>query len=333
MSKTSKQRVILAVDLKAGDLSQAVRTWKALKAMYKTDANEIEPVCVLNREDLAFGKLLKKQIGDLKAATERHLGEQLAELGLQGLAQPKVIFADGSSTQRAVDSLLNYAKECSCDLIAVSSHNRKGLKRLFLGSFAETLSLQSPIPILVLNPNERIESRAFDTVLFPTDFSPKSKEGLEMVCRSLQGHKRKIIIFNSFLFQKYVFPVEVYMGVSASSEVPESVYQDELKRIQKIGESWCKYLREQGFIGELVIDRKSNFAAEGILTAAKRKKVGLIAMVSTTGKAGAILGSVTRQILRSSPRPVWIVHPTKPFTRLKPLRLLSQTVSRVGNDK
>lgn len=299
------RRVILAVDLKAEDMSLTKRVWEALKPLTPVENTVIEPVTILSREDAAIGTLLKSRIGTLRIATERHLGEKLAEMGLKNLASPKVIFADGSSTQRAVTALIDYAKKTDCALIAVSSQSKKGLDRLFLGSFAETLSLQSPIPMLIVRPNERITSGNLKRILFPTDFSQKSKEALNKVCSAFPEYKPEITLYHS-----YTIPIQFYMEPFAAFPLPESVIEEEYKKIESLGKNWVREIKNKKFPCKIIIDRKSQVVSDGVLYAAKRIKADMIAMASTTGKLGAtLLGSSTRQVLRNSRRPVWVVHP------------------------
>ncbi len=298
------KKILLAVDLKAEDPSLTKRLWKAVKPLMKADTI-VEPISVLNRQDVTIATL-RSRLGKLRLATEKLLAEHLEELGLKNFAPPKVLFADSSSTQSAVMALLSYAKKNGCDLIAVSSHSRRGVKRFFLGSFAESLSLQSPIPLLVVNPIQRDLGRS-NTILFPTDFSKQSKAGLERVCDSFRNLKPRIILFHN-----YLFPAQIYMEPFVSYPLPQSAMKEEFKRVENIGKNWCAWLKEEGITCELLMDRKARSVAEGVLSAIRRKKVEMVAMVSTTGKVGALLlGSVTREVLRNSPRPVWVVHPGK----------------------
>jgi nucleotide-binding universal stress UspA family protein len=305
MKTSYPKRILLAVDLKAEDMTLTARLWEAVKPLVKA-GTIIEPVSVLNREDLAIGALMKNRIGGLRSATERHLSDQLKSLGLKNLAAPKVLFANGSSTQRAVMALTNYAKKSSADLIAVSSHSRKGIKRFFLGSFAETLSLQSVVPVFVVNPAQRRTSVKSNVILFPTDLSDESRQGLEMACAAFADRKPKIVLFHS-----YLFPKQLLIEPFVSSPLPQSAIEDDYKRIKSVGEGWCKELRAKGFSCELVVDRKSAYVVEGVLSAVSRHKAGMVVMVSHVGRIGAaLLGSVTRGVLRNCPRPVWVVHPT-----------------------
>ena len=49
-----------------------------------------------------------------------------------------------------VDSIIEYAKEACIDLIAIGSHGRSGLPRLFLGSVAEGVIRNATAPVMVV---------------------------------------------------------------------------------------------------------------------------------------------------------------------------------------
>lgn len=51
---------------------------------------------------------------------------------------------------RAADEIVNQAKEWSADLIVLGTHGRRGLKRLAMGSDAELVLRQSPVPVLMV---------------------------------------------------------------------------------------------------------------------------------------------------------------------------------------
>jgi hypothetical protein len=50
--------------------------------------------------------------------------------------------------------ILTTAKELAIDLIILSTHGRKGLERMLLGSTAEQIVRHAACPILVVRPNE-----------------------------------------------------------------------------------------------------------------------------------------------------------------------------------
>jgi nucleotide-binding universal stress UspA family protein len=54
---------------------------------------------------------------------------------------------------RAADEIVKQAKAWSADLIVLGTHGRRGLKRLAMGSDAELVLRQSPVPVLLVRDN------------------------------------------------------------------------------------------------------------------------------------------------------------------------------------
>lgn len=67
--------------------------------------------------------------------------------------EPKMIEKIGA---RASDEIVAAAKDWPADLIVLGTHGRRGLKRIVMGSDAELVLRQSPVPVLMVRePAER----------------------------------------------------------------------------------------------------------------------------------------------------------------------------------
>lgn len=53
-------------------------------------------------------------------------------------------------TGRVAETLIDVAKEASCDLIVLGTHGRRGLRRMMLGSDAEAVARTSTVPVLLV---------------------------------------------------------------------------------------------------------------------------------------------------------------------------------------
>lgn len=51
---------------------------------------------------------------------------------------------------RVADAIVEEAKNAGCDLIVIGTHGRRGFNLLLLGSDAERVLRQSPIPVLLV---------------------------------------------------------------------------------------------------------------------------------------------------------------------------------------
>lgn len=83
---------------------------------------------------------------EYEAETRRRL-ETLARNKLAGVPY-EVFVASG----HAAPEILNLAAERSIDLIVMGTHGRTGVKHLLLGSVAERVVRESPVPVLTIHP-------------------------------------------------------------------------------------------------------------------------------------------------------------------------------------
>lgn len=80
--------------------------------------------------------------------------EQLAEIAREEIGYEHVMVqaATGSSSSE----ILNYVKEHDVDLVVMATHGRTGLDHILLGSVAERVLRQSPVPVFTVEPDRRL---------------------------------------------------------------------------------------------------------------------------------------------------------------------------------
>lgn len=90
---------------------------------------------------------------EIEAMRNKHAEEQLQKLEARaaeaGVVADHVLDVRPGSVPKAI---LETAKTQGADLIVISSHGRRGIQRLLLGSVAERTAHLSPIPVLLLPP-------------------------------------------------------------------------------------------------------------------------------------------------------------------------------------
>jgi len=64
------------------------------------------------------------------------------------------------------------------DLIVTGTHGRQGVRKLLLGSVAETIFRRAACPVLTVGPHARLSNGPMRSVVFATDFSPASLAAL-----------------------------------------------------------------------------------------------------------------------------------------------------------
>jgi len=82
-------------------------------------------------------------LGDLNKTTQAFLDKIKKHLGDDAV---QTVLKDGE----IADTILKTAKEMNADIIVVGSHSRKWLETIILGSQAEDVITNSPIPVLIV---------------------------------------------------------------------------------------------------------------------------------------------------------------------------------------
>jgi nucleotide-binding universal stress UspA family protein len=85
---------------------------------------------------------------EFEAESRRRL-EAIAQQNLAGLPH-KVLVASGN----AAPEILKLVRGLNIDLIVMGTHGRKGVKHFLLGSVAERIVRESPVPVLTIHPKE-----------------------------------------------------------------------------------------------------------------------------------------------------------------------------------
>ncbi|HEX6704815.1 MAG TPA: universal stress protein [Albitalea sp.] len=57
---------------------------------------------------------------------------------------------------RVADVIVDEARQSACDLIAIGTHGRRGIRRALLGSDAEGVLRQSPVPVLLVRQPDSV---------------------------------------------------------------------------------------------------------------------------------------------------------------------------------
>ncbi len=301
-------KVMWAVDPFHDQPRIQLRSFEALAKLFGKAPMQVQPVAVLKlgKYDPARVQDEPKWRGLAEEAAKRINGltSVIKHPGLLPTHFEKMI---GGSTFGAAMSLLRYAIDEGAQMLVVSSHGRKGAERMLLGSFAESLVLKSPIPVLVVNPASRVKSvPRIKNILFPTDFSDSSYEAFSRTVLIARALRLPIRLFHKveYLYPE-VGPAFFYPAVSSASvkELRTSVIG--------LAQPWLNYAKQFGVKATFQLDHGGGRPLDEILGAAK--KLGpatLIAIASQSNRAEALLmGSVTRQLLRESTAPVLVVHP------------------------
>ena len=314
------RRILWAVDAFPEDHDLDRTAASVIKNVFGRSGAEIEPVYVLvpdelDRLSLSMNFYWQRQYEESAA---KALAAFTSTIELPNL-KPGYLLRNARGTLRSgVEALNEYAKSTNADLIVVSSHARKGLARMFLGSFAESLMLRAEVPVLVVNPHSEI-SGPFRDVLFPTDLSEASQAAFERVLQWAKHEGASVTLF-------HLVPDTLRFIAGTGIMLPDgSQYQTadmldrEFEARRDRAREWAEQARgEHGVLVECVVERSSGDVAKSLLSFARKAKPSLIAMSSDKGPVAAVvMGSTTRQVVRGADCPVWIFHSKPPQTSFR----------------
>jgi len=299
------ERVVWAVDPFAADLGIEARTGAVLHAL-GSKLTRVQPVYLVPApEDAVLGSQPVDARSPWGQRTLERIGQVVAKAKVKAEA-PKLLTQPGNSMQLAAAELVTFARAENAQLIAVGTHSRKGPARWFLGSFAETLLLTSPLPVLVANPRST-ERRAVKRILFPTDFTDNSREAFAWVKSLAKQLGVELHLFHRNLMDRD--PARIPFEPPA---VPEALWLRLQEGRLSTGRQWLEEARASGIKAQLHVSRSRASVAEAVSASAKRLAPCMIVLASHGNVvASKLLGSVARQVVRDAPCPVLVIPPRR----------------------
>ncbi len=300
------QNIIWAVDAFPENEYLHERAAIALQAM--GGEHHILPVYALSPDSMNWnGEFIGDWTARFKPIADDTLKAQLERLNVRGQMKPHVIVQPQASRKATVSRFLHFAEKVKADMIVAGTHSRTGIRRWILGSFAEMLLHQSQIPVLMVNPHNRPVFR-FKNVIFGTDFSESCQRQYPKVLKFAQEIGAELHLFN-----KVPHPIEplvqsgVYLLGGGWISLDQYMVEETSER-NRSAEKWIIEAERWGVTARFVSENLGDSAAEAIVNYARRLDSAVIAMISQTGPVmSALLGSVTREVVRIAPCPVFVV--------------------------
>lgn len=213
-------------------------------------------------------------------------------------------------------ALYHYATHNRIDAVVMSTHGRGTMGRFWLGSVADDLIREMPLPVILIRPGEGKadlhQNRVLKNILVPLNGTEEAEQVLESAAALAK------------LFEAQLTLVQVNKPVIRPSYLPEGASMlgmtqsvlDQIEHLQKTHQEQAqsyldgiaKQLRDGGCKVQTRVDVDEE-PAVGILLEARAQHADLIA-VETHGRTGIprlILGSVADKIIHGADVPV-LVH-------------------------
>jgi nucleotide-binding universal stress UspA family protein len=126
--------------------------------------------------------------------------EQRQPLDIAGLEEhlrsvPHQVLSAAGDTS---DVLFRLIQDNQIDLLVLGTHGRTGLPKLLMGSVAEKIFRQSPIPVLTIGPQAPRErsAKTFSRIVFATDLSDESLAALPHAMALVQDHNAHLTVLH-----------------------------------------------------------------------------------------------------------------------------------------
>ncbi len=209
-------------------------------------------------------------------------------------------------------ALAGYAEESGASLMIMATHGRGPLSRAWLGSVADGLVRESPVPVVLVptaraQPLGRLARRPPPArILVPLDGSEFSESVLGHV-RMLPGVERSVLLLLRIV--QYPHPVISPHAPGVSINGRET-FRDEATAARDYLTELAWRLQAKGLQVESEV-QVADHPARAIVANAEDNEVDLIAL-ATHGLGGIsrlVLGSVADKVVRSSEVPVLVSRP------------------------
>lgn len=195
-------------------------------------------------------------------------------------------------------AIAHAATHNGADLIAMMTHGRGGLNRLFLGSVTESVVRKGRVPVLLVRGEPSWSPGAIGRIVVPLDASGLSEAVLPVVER-LAG-PFDLVIDLLHVLEPIAPAAAAELSTRSEEQIARLRTADAEAYLSKVAAALeAKGLRVRPAI-------RHGVAAEVIRQYAREAGVGLIAM-STHGRSGLnrlFLGSVAERVLKAAPVPI-----------------------------
>ncbi|QSW98638.1 universal stress protein [Haloterrigena alkaliphila] len=238
-------------------------------------------------------------VADTNEPSQTRVGTEVVDV-LEGEGEDIVSDASERAADRGVaattdvvqgathDAIVDYVESRDVDLVVMGTHGRDGLERYVIGSVAERVVNDSPVPVLtVRGPGDATATYPYGSVLVPTDGSAHATTALRQGAAVASRHDAPLHLL---------------------TVVDESILgsdDDRTDRARDLLEDAAATAREAG-ADEVVTDVRTGSVPREIVSYADLNDIDLVVM-GTHGRNGLdqlLLGSITERVLRTAPVPV-----------------------------
>lgn len=304
------KRILWAIDpfeATQNNLERMKRTLRYLRSLKPFQTLPVTVFVTPDRENLP--EMVPSSVQEReREATKRALRSAIEDAGFPGLQEPRIVSGDASVHYDPARALLRYAHAENADSIVVGTQGKHGLSRWILGSFAENLVLHADLPILVVGPNAVAPTAGTSrTILFPTEASTIAEPIFQTVLSIARSFDLDLTI--SHVMRAGVEPVVQSAALLVGGGwLPTATTSEDEGRSERIARAWVSQARALGVSAELSINQGTMDLSKAILKETHASRPSFLAVASySSAIEAAMLGSVSRELMRHAEAPVWVI--------------------------
>jgi len=199
------------------------------------------------------------------------------------------------------ESIVEAAGDLGCDLVAMGTHGRRGLKHLLLGSVAEEVTRTSTMPVLTVRSGAPAGRGTPSRILVPSDFSETSLAAVDTAADWARALGATVTLLH--VVEPVVYP-EFYAVDLMPEDVMDRIRERSGQALERIASEHLSGIESSA---QVAVGR----ATEVILEEAVPGKHDLVILASRglSPLEHLLLGSVAEGVIRRSAVPVLTVRP------------------------
>jgi nucleotide-binding universal stress UspA family protein len=227
---------------------------------------------------------------DLRAAAERQIEQQRAQIEGEGVKQATAEIAEASDPAQAIAAAVESHR---ADLVVMGTHGHRGLEHAILGSVAERTLRHATCPILAVKEEAARAAEPIRRILLAVDFSPDSDRAVELTAGLAGRLGAHVDVVHALVLPQDHFASLAAFGVELEQKVRATVSE----ALDAVG-----LKLEKHDVPVTLITRPGRPSV--VVSEVARESGSQLIVMGSRGRSGlahVLLGSVAERTLRLAP--------------------------------